>query len=267
MVQDTTVNVTLNAAPVPTITFNQNTFTICPGDVVDIDATINNPYDPGNITIDWQPTGETVEDIQVAPVIETWYYMNVNDGCYDIIDSVKVEIGTVNLTSITVNDATDCPGQVGFTPGSIDVLPDNPTWTYVLNGGGNPPVNQNSGSFPGLAGGVTYFINVTNDDGCSIDTAVTVGLGANAVTGTFVLDSVRDVTCFGTNDGGAYITDITGGITPPFDITWTHTTGIHFQETIAGMPGNPDSEVDDLYGGQWGGNSYRPRRMCMVNII
>ena len=252
MVQDTTVNVILNAAPIPTIDFNQNTFTICPGDAVDIDATINNPYDVGSIVIDWQPTGETTEDINVSPTIETWYYMSVNDGCYDIIDSVKVEIGTVDLTAISIVNAQSCPGLGGFIPGEVHVLPDDPTNTYSLTGSTSYGP-QNDGDFVGVDPG-SYFLNVTNADGCFIDTAITVGTDANIPQPIFVMGSLRDVTCFGDNDGGAYVDQIESVPTPvgPYDVVWTHTTGIHFQETVAGVAGgNGDSEVDDLYGGQW----------------
>ena len=242
-----TIDVTLNPAPQPTISFNQNTFTICPNDNVFIDATVNNPYDPGNVTYLWQPDGQTTEDITVSPNVLTWYYLNVNDGCYDVVDSVKVEIGNVTLTDIQITNATNCPGQPG-TPGAVDVLPDDPTWTYTLIGGGNTYGPQNSGSFTGLPGGVTYFLNVTNADGCTVDTAVTVGLGANAVTANWVLDSLRHVKCFGDGNGGAYINNINGGITPPFDVTWTHTSGLHDSETVT-AGGN--SEQDNLYGGQW----------------
>lgn len=248
MVQDTTVNVTLNAATVPTINFNQNTFTICPGDNAFIDATVNNPYDPGQLTYDWQPTGETTEDITVSPNSLTWYYLTIDDGCYQVTDSVKVEMGTVTLTDIQITNATNCPGQPGL-PGAIDVLPDDPTWTYTLIGGGNTYGPQNNGSFGGLDGGITYFLNVTNMDGCTVDTAVTVTLGANAVTADWVLDSLRHVTCWGDNDGGAYVNNINGGITPPYDITWTHTTGLHESQT--GLAPGSDYDIDNLFGGQW----------------
>ncbi|MBD3638674.1 MAG: gliding motility-associated C-terminal domain-containing protein [Crocinitomicaceae bacterium] len=247
MVQDTTVNVTLNAAPQPTINFNQNTFLICPGDTAYIDATINNPYDPNLLTYSWQPNGATTEDIAVAPTSLTWYYLTIDDGCYQVTDSVKVDMGSVTLTNITVTNATDCPGQSGV-PGSILVQPDDPTWTYTLIGGGNTFGPQNSGLFPGLDGGITYFLNVVSDDGCSVDTAVTVSLGQNAVTADFVLDSLTDITCYGDNNGGAYVNNINGGITPPFDVTWTHTTGLFASEVVAA---GGDSDHNDLFGGDW----------------
>ena len=252
MVQDTTVNVTLNAAPVPTINFNQNTFTICPGDQVFIDASISNPYDINQLTFDWQPTGETTEDITVSPNVLTWYYLTIDDGCYNVTDSVKVDIGTVTLTDITIVNAQSCPGLGGFTPGEVHVLPDDNTWTYTLTGGSTIGP-QNDGDFNAVGPG-SYFLNVINDDGCMIDTAITVGTDANIPDPIFVLDSVRDVTCFGDNDGGAYVNNIESLpiATPPYDVTWTSTQGVHFTETVSGVAGGDgDSEVDDLYGGQW----------------
>jgi gliding motility-associated-like protein len=251
-VEDTTVNITLNAAPIPDITFNQNTFIICPGDIAAIDATINNPYDLGSVVIDWQPTGETTEDITVSPSILTWYYMNVFDGCYDIIDSVKVEIGSVSLTDISIVNAASCPGLGGFTPGEVHVLPNDPTYTYTLTGT-TTYGPQNNGDFNATDPG-SYFLNVTNADGCMIDTAITVGTDGNIPSPIFVMDSLRDVTCFGLDNGGAYVDDIESLPLPtgPYDVVWTHTSGIHFQETVSGVAGgNPDSEVDDLFGGQW----------------
>lgn len=248
-VQNGSVDVTLTPAPQPTINFNQNTFTICPGEVAAIDATVSNPYDPGQLTYDWQPTGETTEDISVNPTVLTWYYLTIFDGCYNVTDSVKVEIGTLDLTSIVVVPASDCAGQ-GGTPGTITVNPNIATYTYTLIGGGNTYGPQNSGVFNGLDGGITYFLNVLSDDGCQIDTAVNVPLGQNPVTATWVVDSLRHVTCAGDNDGGAYIMNVAGGSAgAPYNVTWTHTSGLHDQETLNSA--GQDSEQDNLFGGQW----------------
>ncbi|MEZ4922771.1 MAG: choice-of-anchor L domain-containing protein [Crocinitomicaceae bacterium] len=246
-VQNGSIDVTLTPAPEPTINFNQNTFVLCPGETANIDASIVNPYDVNQLTYSWAPTGETTEDISASPVVLTWYYLTVFDGCYNVTDSVKVDIGQLDLTGIAITDATNCPGQPG-TPGSINVSPNDPLWSYTLIGGGNSYGPQNNGLFSNLSGGVTYFLNVVSDDGCSIDTAVTVGLGLNAVTAVWVLDSLRHVTCFGDDNGGAYVTNIQGGITAPYDVTWTHTSGLFDSETVNA---GGSSEQDNLFGGQW----------------
>lgn len=246
------IDVTLNPAPVPTINFNQNTFTICPGESANIDATVVNPYDPGAIVYDWQPTGDVTEDITVSPNTLTWYYLSVNDGCYDVIDSVKVEMGTITLTDISIVNAQSCPGLGGFIPGEVHVTPDDPTYTYTLTGPSTYGP-QNDGDFTTVDPG-SYFLNVVNADGCMIDTAITIGTDANIPTPIFVLDSLREVTCYGSNDGGAYVMNIesTPSPVPPYDVVWTSPIGIHFQETVSGVAGGDgDSEVDDLFGGQW----------------
>ncbi|MEO9532459.1 MAG: gliding motility-associated C-terminal domain-containing protein [Crocinitomicaceae bacterium] len=238
----------LTPPPPPTINFNANTFTICAGEDETIIATPVGTT--GEYTMQWTPGGiaDTTNTLTVSPLVETWYYLELSDVCHDIIDSVKVEIGDANITAINITDATDCPGQVGFTPGAIDVLPDDPTWTYTLVGGGNTIGPQNNGSFPGLDG-QTYLLTVVDAFGCQTDTAVTVGLGANAVTADFILDSLRDVTCFGDANGGAYINNLAGGLQPPFDVTWDHTSGNH--ATFNNVPVGGTSEQDNLYGGSW----------------
>lgn len=239
------VDVILTPATVPTITFNENTFTICPSGSADIESTVNDPYSTP-IDYSWTPGGMTTPDVSVSPSTLTWYYLTINDGCYTVTDSVKVEIGGVDITDITVVDATDCPGTGSSTPGSILIEPDDPTWTYEIIGYVPP---QTSGFFPGLDGGINYIVNVTDADGCTSDTLVFVGLGANAVTADFILDSLRDVTCFGDNDGGAYVNNLNGGLAPPFDVTWTHSSGVHDVDT--GLPVGGASEQDNLYGGTW----------------
>ena len=241
------IDVNLTPAPVPTIDFDQITYTICPGQDADIDATVNDPY---SVPVDysWAPTGETIEDITVSPAVDTWYYLTIDDGCYEVTDSVKVVLGGVDITSIDVVDATDCPGGAGIpTPGSITVNPSTGLgWSYEIIGYVPP---QPTGVFPGLDGGINYIVSVTDDEGCVTDTVVYVGLGANEVFADFVLDSLRDVSCFGANDGGAFVENITGGLSPPFDVVWTHTSGVH--DTDFAVPTGSDSEQDNLFGGTW----------------
>jgi len=240
------VTVTLNPAPVPTINFNNNTFIICPADVATIIANVVNPYSPG-ITYDWSPTPGSTNTLNVSPNVLTWYYLTINDGCYDVTDSVKVDIGNIDLTSILVTDATNCPGQPGVL-GSIDVFPDDPTFTYQLTGGGDVFGPQTNNTFVNLDGGIIYFLHVEDANGCFIDTTVTIGLGLNAVTATFNPGALQDVTCGGDQDGAASVSNIAGGITAPYDITWTHTSGL-FDQTTVGVGGG--DAINNLFGGNW----------------
>ena len=240
------VDVTVDIASDVSITFNEDLFLICPEEEITIDATIVDPYDASELTYDWDPTGETTEDITTTPAAEGWYYLTIFDGCVNHTDSVKIEFGEVVLTDITVVDAVDCPGIPGAALGSITVLPDDSDWTYELVGYVPP---QDNGNFDDLAGGIDYILTVTDENGCTIDTIVPLGLGDNAVTAEWAPDSLRDVSCFGANDGGAYIYDIDGGIEPPYDVTWTNVGGV-FDEELD-VPVGSTSEQDDLPGGSW----------------
>lgn len=235
------ITVTFDPAPVATIIFNKDEFVICPGQEAKIDATVVTPYSP-DITYLWKPTGEKTEDITATPLVSTWYYLTINDGCNTVTDSVQVNIGSVKLTDIIVVDATDCPGIADAEPGSITVLPDNPFWTYEL--AGYAP-KQDNGVFNGLDGGINYILIVTDENGCFTDTIVSVGLGENAVTATWVADSLRNVSCFDANDGGAYVFEISGGFEPPYTVIWSNLGGIFATETV-GVDGK--SEKDNLPG-------------------
>ena len=162
----------------------------------DIDGTF------GELTYEWAPEFGDTDEITVSPDVTTWYYLTVTDECHTVTDSVKVEIGTVDVSDIVVLEAEVCPGVPGLL-GGITVLPDDPGWTYTLSGGGDVWGPTTDNIFPDLAGGIFYLLNIVDEDGCFLDTAIYVGLGDNEVTADFVLDSLRDVSCFGANDGGA----------------------------------------------------------------
>lgn len=241
-----TVDVVYDPASDVSITFAETEFTICPGSEVFIDATVVDPYDPAEVTYDWDPSGDITEDITITPDEEGYQVLTVWDGCGFAIDSVLIEFGEVILDDITVIDAVDCPGVPDATLGSILVDPDNPDWTYELVGYVDP---QDSGVFEDLSGGIDYILIVTDEFGCTLDTVVTVGLGENEVTAMWEADSLRDVSCFGANDGGAYVYGISGGISDPFTAVWTNEAGIFDTET--GIPDGGDAEHDGLPGGNY----------------
>jgi hypothetical protein len=230
----------------PTISFNQNTIDICPGEsATPVAAAIGTV---GTVHFTWFPGGASTNSITVSPTVNTWYYLEVTDDCFTILDSMKVEVHPVVVTSINVTDATNCPGQPGSL-GSVSVFPVAVGNVYTLTGGGTINGPQTSNNFTNLPGGVTYFMNIENSEGCTIDTAIHVGLGANAVIANWVPASLADVTCFGDNNGEAEIINIGGGINPPFTVTWTHSTGLH--ETQTGLVSGQGDATTNLFGGDW----------------
>lgn len=239
-----TIDVTIDPAPTPEIVFNEDLFTICPTSAADIESTVIDPYSTP-VTYTWSPTGETTPDISVSPTTDTWYVLTIDDGCFTISDSTLVEIGDVTIDAIDIVNATDCPGAAGASLGSLSVSPDLPTWEYQLIG--VTPVVP-SGIFTDLPGGVWYTLQVWDDNGCTTDTLVYVGLDANEVSATLDPSSLGDVTCFGDGDGTATVINITDGLMPPFDVLWTDGT-TSYDET--GVPDLGSASVNSLDGGAW----------------
>ena len=238
----------LTMPPEPTITFNEDLFVICPTNeatiiVEDVSVTY------GDLTYEWSPEPGVTDEITVSPDVTTWYYVSVTDECHTVTDSVKVEIGTVDVTDIEVLEAEVCPGIAGLL-GGITVIPDDPDWLFTLTGGGDVFGPTGDNVFTDLAGGIFYLLHVESiSDGCFLDTAIYVGLGDNEVTADFIIDSLRDVTCFGANDGGAYVENIAGGILPPFEVIWSTIAGAY--ETTTGVPTGGNDDIDNLFGGTW----------------
>ncbi len=243
-----TWNQPIPAVP-PTVTFNQNSFVICPGEDATIVATPANVT--GAIDYQWTPGGplDITNTLTVNPTSETWYYLNFSDACFDNeIDSVKVSLGNANITGITITPAENCPSQ-GGNPilGTISILPNNPSWIYTL---GTLPT-QNNGNFTDLTGGQSYLLTIIGDNGCTSDSIITVPLDAAvAVTADWLDASLSHIDCFGDDDGTAGFNNIQGGITAPYDVTWLNTT----DNTSIGpntINVNGQDIVNTLNGGDW----------------
>jgi len=248
-----TVNVTIAPAPLPTLNFNTQTLTICPSQPATFEVTsITNQYTPGAETYNWyNPQGaSTTNTLSVSPNTTTWYYVDGFDGCYTVTDSVKAEMGGVNLTAINVVDALNCPGQVAPVLGEIEVLPNTPGWQYTITGGVTTVGPQANNEFLNLTGGITYFINVTDALGCQTDTNIFVGTAITATTATCEVLVLDSITCFGDNNGSAEITNIQGGLNNgPYQISWTNQTGL-FSSTPNVIQGDGEA-LNNLTGGTW----------------
>lgn len=245
-----TIDVTVAPAPQPTLVFNDQDVVLCPGQQFTFEVVqVNNPYDQNAITYNWYPQTSSTSQVTItAPNTVLWEYVEVYDGCYTVTDSVKVTPGGVNITQINVTDALNCPGQSSPTLGIIEVLPTG--YTYTLTGGGITIGPQASNQFTNLTGGLTYFLNVVDANGCFTDTAVAVGTAVTAVTADWIQSTLDSVTCFGMQDGSAEIGNIQGGLNPgPYDITWTHLSGDF--SSLNGVGVGTGDVVDTLYGGQW----------------
>lgn len=108
------------------------------------------------------------------------------------------------LTLVTVKQDASC---ASVFDGSITATPTGGTanYTYTLNSGPSQPNNV----FSGLSAG-TYTVEVTDSKGCKATSSITIG---NSYIISANLDSSKNVSCFGGNDGAIYVS-LTGGIAP-----------------------------------------------------
>lgn len=251
-----TIDVTVNIPPDLDITFNANTFTLCPSDQASVEAT-NVTNAQGPISYEWTDENGTVistnSTTQASPngsQAETWVYLEVTDGCLTELDSVKLELGGVDITSITSTPSDNCVG-VSANNGEITVNT-NPAsgMTYIMNGAGNSFGPQASGTFSNLQGGITYFITVTDPSGCQSDTSIFVDLlvGQPDFDGPF---NIVDISCFGADDGSATVENVNGGATPnpPLELVWQGQGGQVINEP--NFPSGNNSTQTNLEGGNW----------------
>jgi len=134
--------------------------------------------------------------------------------------------------SVTVSDSTGCDDTLSVTIQQPDTLVVTDSVVHVscagandgdihlsVNGGTNPydynwDNNDTTQSITGLAGG-TYNVTVTDSNGCTATSAITV----QEPDSLSIQTSVTNASCNGATDGSAGIS-VTGGTTP-YDYNWS----------------------------------------------
>jgi gliding motility-associated-like protein len=215
------------------------------------------PFDPAplqNTQINWYvddmngvPIATDVDQINVSPIVDTWYYCEAVLPCgvgFSLVDSILVHVGT------TI--ATLTPGEVscnGFSDGFIEV---NSTGTthppleyelydellvYVGTFPGNGPID----TIHGLNAGI-YTVVVVNQIGC-ITTEDTEILEPDVL---FANGDHSDISCWGENDGFAYVYPFGG--TTPYTYQWTDPLNQTTQRIEFLGPGNVQLTITDANG-------------------
>ncbi len=151
------------------------------------------------------------------------YQVIVNDiqGCADTV-SVTINEPAAALSGPLSTVGTSCGGNNGSV--SIAAAGGTPPYAYTWSNSGT------NNSITGLAAGV-YTVTVTDTNGCTISVTDSVQSSSIPVVN---LSGVKDVTCFGGNDGAATVSPA-GGV-PPYTVSWSNgNTGNSVNNFIAGV--------------------------------
>lgn len=212
---------------------------VCDGEVSVSESGGTGPY-----TYSWTTGGNPVPGGSNATV------SSLCAGNYDIIvtDANGCTVGplTESVTqpiaitaSIFVNDA-----NCGLTDGSASVTPAGGVAPYSYQWLDDllAPIPGETGSTIAGIGAGTYYVEITDADGCSETIQVLVSnLGAPSIT----VDNVNDVSCFGDCDGSIDIS-ITGG-TGPYSTVW-NPGGLIAEDPSNLCPGTYTVQVTDASG-------------------
>ncbi len=165
----------------------------------------------GNYLIDWPQIGENSTIIEgLCAAAYTGVVYDANDASCFITETFIVGEPPA-ITAIFDTENSTC----GFDNGAANL--DN-----IIGGTGSYTYNWNPGGLTGasqynLASG-TYSVTITDGNGCTVENSVTVD-----ATNDLTLDFVQfiGVTCYGGNDGYAYIEVSGGNETEDYTYNWS----------------------------------------------
>lgn len=202
---DTTV--IINNINAPVITLDNITDVTCFGDN---NGLINVSVSGGTVPYDylWNPNGiAQTEDLSNAPA--DTYSIQVTDaaGCITTLPNLTIDSPSEVTATINPIDATCgiCNGEATATGAG-----GTGTISYLWSSGGTTP--NESGLCAGL-----YTVQVTDNNGCSVNEAVTIN-NIGGPTGETIVST--DVSCGNGADGTATVTAL-GGVAP-YTYFWPH---------------------------------------------
>ncbi|KAA3623509.1 MAG: hypothetical protein DWQ02_24430, partial [Bacteroidetes bacterium] len=206
--------------------------TICAGESATLMANADGGTAP--LTYSWS-NGETGENITVSPANTTTYYVTVTDanGCTSV-DEATV---TVNPTPTISANAT--PALCGFDVGTASASADGGTEPYTFSwSNGLEDGEQQTGLAPG-----TYHVTVTDANGCTATTSVTV---INILGPQITASAAPTTICVGES---SVLTAVATGGTAPYTYTWDNNLGEGDTKTVSPTTTTTYSvTVEDNYG-------------------
>ena len=216
-----------------------------------IDLTVNGGVAPFDLS--WNgPNGfnSTNEDLSA---LEAGQYVVVAvdaNGC-SAQHTATIAASTPIDLSLYVSDYGDVNIPcVGSSTGVIEAT--------IIGGAGTLDILWNGpGGFSSTAAQLSqliagdYQLSITDDNGCSLDTTITLTEPTTPIDASFsaaVQASGTNVSCFGGSDGSVDLT-VSGGVSP-FDITWHGPSGTSFsgEDISAAIAGHYDVVITDVNG-------------------
>jgi gliding motility-associated-like protein len=188
------------------------------------DSTISNCSGTGTASFTATPSGGTSpynylwnttppQNTQtINNVISGTYTVTVTDanGC-TATDSGTLTVQQVNNLTISLQNQTNV-SCYGYSDGSLTVAAGNGAPPYSYTWSTNPP--QNTATATNLAHG-NYTVSVSDASGCTNTASYIITQPAPF---TAVIDSYRNISCYGANDGYARVA-VNGGVLP-VNIVW-----------------------------------------------
>ena len=179
----------------------------------------------GGFDYDWQPLGQTTEDVNTLPAGP--YTVTVTDmnGCVTVLDTTLTQPQLITTTTAVTSDYNgEDISCTGASDGAITVNANGGTPAYQfewLNASGAVVSNLQSPS--GLPAG-TYTINLEDQNGCTATNTVTLVDPAPFAYDVAVATDYngQDISCFAVADGGIDLT-VSGG-TPGYTYNWTNSS-------------------------------------------
>jgi gliding motility-associated-like protein len=158
--KDTTINVTVNAKPVPVVNKND---TVCAGTPVTLNAS-------GGATYTWSPAGSlsanNISNPVATPATTTEYTVTVANGGCTAIDSVEVVVKPMPVGA--------AKGSTTITAGDSAVILATPGLFYVWS----PSAGLSCTTCPDPTAAptvtTTYVVTMTDSAGCSIEDSVLI---------------------------------------------------------------------------------------------
>ena len=212
------IAVTIIDTPGGTITYSSTNISCNNGSDGNIDITINGGTAP--FIYSWTgPNGYTASSEDIYNLISGTYDITVVDavGC-SIIQSISLTQQSLMLLNVSTVDVTCFGGNDGQASASTS----GGAGGYSYSWYDNIALTSNIGNGPNVTGlsAITYYVQVTDNNGCVVDTNFTVGQANQIVVTTTSIDA----NC-GQSDGSVSVNSNIGGSGVYVSEVWTNTSG------------------------------------------